>query len=137
MRAVLAIVNQRQQKMNGAGAARPHARCELARALHGSRERIGLFVGRRARRFEQDIGPELTLEQKLRRLAWVRNDGGEKVSARRPLFAAVGQLFGQPSENQQVRLGLYRSHSVSQGAFSRAPGVGQLHGSAAPSAKPG
>jgi hypothetical protein len=111
MGAVLAVVDERQQEVNRAGTARPHAGRELTRALHGAREGVRLLVRRRPCRFEEYVRPELALEQQLRRLTGVRNDGGQKVPARRALLAAMGQLLGQPSENQQIRLGVRGSHS--------------------------
>ena len=97
--------------MDGARASGPHPRRELPRSLHRARKRIGLFVGGGASCLEQNLGAELALEQKLRRLAGVRHDGRQKVAARGPLFAAVGKLLCQPPEDQQIGLGMGGSHS--------------------------
>lgn len=131
MSAVLAIVDQRQQKVERARAIRTHARCELAGSLYGLRERIGLFVGRCTRRLEKHFGAELALEKELGSLARMRNDGGEQVAAGRSLLSALGQLLGQPSKDQQIRLGMGRSHRVVRRGFSRAPGLGQVRGTKA------
>src|SRR5262249_38225999 len=83
---------------------------QLAGTLHGARERIGLFVGGRARRFEQDVGAQLSLEKEISGLTRLGNDRGEKMPARRSLFPALGQLFSQSPQHQQVRLGMKGSH---------------------------
>ena len=111
MSTVLAIVDQRQEQVDGARASGPHPRRELPRALHRARKRIGLFVGGGSSCLEQNLGTELALEKKLGRLARMRDDGGQKVAARRSLFAAVRKLLCQPSEDQQIGLGMGGSHS--------------------------
>jgi len=97
--------------VDGARSSGPHPRSELPCSLHRTRERIGLFVGGGSSRLEQNLGPELALEKKLSSLAGMRDDCSEKVAAGGPLFAAVRELLCQPSEDQQIGLGMGGSHS--------------------------
>jgi len=110
MRTIFSIVDQRQKEMYGARPCGTHPGRELAGTLHRPSERVGFLVGRRARRLEQDIGSKLALEKKLRSLARLRHDSGQEVPAGRSLLAALRQLFCQPSEDQQIRLGIGGSH---------------------------
>ena len=114
----------------------PSATPSSARALHRARKRIGLFVGGGSRCLEQDFGAELALEQELRRLAGMRDDGRQKVAARRSLFTALRELLGQPSEDQQIGLGMGGSHRwaglLGRGGGQRGGDKGGLTGSHAP-----
>ncbi len=127
VRSAFSVVDEGEQKMQRARAAGAGARRELASTLHCASERIGFLVRRRSCGFEENVGTELSLEKKLGSLTRLRDDGSQEMATGRPLLAAMRQLLGQPSKDQQIRLGMGGSHRGGRRrGFSRGCRLGQV-----------